>query len=115
MVSKTTKARLGAKGAVALARHPTLRWVTVRAGVPTAKLGLGVGKIVAKRKARGQVVRLVCAGRTVGELAIIYGPMAAEVFGLVEAPKPKRRTPAFAAGVVIGAGGLYLLTRDSRR
>jgi len=59
--------------------------------------------------------RLGAAGRTVGSFAVIYGPTVAEVFGLVEPPKPKRRAPAFLAGVVIGAGAMYVFTRQQRR
>jgi hypothetical protein len=40
--------------------------------------------------------------------------MTAEVLGLVEPPKPKRRAPAFVAGVVIGAGAVYVLIRKQR-
>jgi hypothetical protein len=52
---------------------------------------------VAKRKVGGHAQRL-----------------GAEVFGLVDAPKPRRRAPVFAAGVVTGAGATYLLTRQRR-
>jgi hypothetical protein len=114
MVGNTSKVRIGAKGAVAMARHPTLRRTTVRVATPPAKLGWRVGKIVVRRKARAQIERFGEAGRTVGALALIYGPMVAEVFGLVEAPKPKRRAPAFAAGLVIGAGAVYVLSRNNR-
>lgn len=111
MVSKKTKAKMGARGVAAVARRPTLRRATAGAGAPTAKLGWRAGKIVAKRKVAGPVQRVGGAGKTAGSIALIYGPMAAEVLGLVDAPKPKRRAPVFAAGVVIGAGATYLLTR----
>lgn len=111
MLSNTTKARMGAKGAIAMARHPTLRRATVRAGTPPAKLGWRAGKVAAKRKARSRFESLGATGRTIGSFVVIYGPMAAEVFGLVETPKPKRRAPAFAAGIVIGAGAMYGLGR----
>lgn len=114
MPSTTAKVRMGAKGAAAMARHPKIRRASVRAGKPPAKLGWKVGKVVVKRKARAQIGRLGATGRTVASFAIVYGPMAAEVFGLVEAPKPKRRAPAFVAGIVIGAGALYVLGRNSR-
>jgi hypothetical protein len=111
----TTKARLGAKGAVVMARHPTLRRATVRAAAPPAKVGWRVGKVVAKRKVRAQAERVGAAAQTAGALVAIYGPMAVEVFGLVEAPKPRRRVPVFAAGVAIGAGALYVLNRTHPR
>ena len=139
MPSKTTAARMTGKTAMAMVRHPKLRRATVKAAKPPAKVGWRVGKVVVKRKARGQVgkarghvgkardqvgkardqvgkardqmERLGAAGKTVGSIIVVYGPMAAEVFGLIEKPKPKRRAPAFAAGVVTGAGALYLVNR----
>jgi hypothetical protein len=109
MPSKTKEARMGAKGAVAVVRHPIFR----RAAPRSAKLGWRIGMVAAKRKARPQMERLGAAGRTAASLAVIYGPMAAEVFGLVEVPKPKRRSPAFVAGVVIGGGAAYALSRKT--
>jgi len=114
VVSKKAKRRVGVRGAMAMARHPTLRRASARAGAPTAKVGWRVGKTVAKRKARGQTERLVAAGRMAGSIVVIYGPMAAEVLRLADAPKPKRRAPAFAAGVVTGAAAAYFLIRQRR-
>jgi hypothetical protein len=99
MPSNATTLRIGAKGAVAIARRPILRRVTA---------------VIVRRKARGQIERFVAAGRTAGEIAVIYGPMMAEVLGIIEPPKPKRRAPAFVAGVVIGAGAVYVLIRSQR-
>jgi hypothetical protein len=96
-----------------MARHPTLRRATVRAATPPAKIGWRVGKVVAKRKVRAQAERVGAAAKTVGALMAVYGPMAVEVFGLVEAPKPRRRVPVFAAGVAIGAGAVYVLNRTN--
>jgi hypothetical protein len=107
MPNTTTKTRVGAKGAVVVARHPTLR----RAAAPSAKIGWRVGKVVAKRKVRAQAERVGAAAQTVGALVAVYGPMAVEVFGPVEAPKRRRRVPVFAAGVAIGAGAVYVLNR----
>jgi hypothetical protein len=117
MPSKTATLRLTGKAAVAMVRHPTLRRVTVRAGTPPAKLGWRVGKIVVRRKVVAQIERVEAAGRTAGALVVVYGPMAAEVFGLVEAPKPRRRAPAFAAGVALGAGAgvAYAFYRNGQR
>ena len=107
-LSKTATVRIGGNGMAA--RHPVLR----AAAKPAAKLGWRVGRVIVRRKARARTERLRVAGRTIASFAVIYGPMAAEVFGLVEAPKPKRRAPAFAAGVVIGAGAMYVLKRNTR-
>jgi len=114
MPSTAGKVGMGAIGAVAMARSPKLRRVTFRAGKRPAKLAWRVRKIVIRRKARAQIRRLSATGRNVVLFASIYGPMAAEAFGLVEAPKPRRRAPAFAAGVVVGAGALYVLLRNNR-
>jgi len=38
--------------------------------------------------------------------------MAAEVFGVVEQPKPRRRFLPFAAGLAVGAGVIYLADRN---
>jgi len=62
-----------------------------------------------------QMERLGGAAQTVGSFAVIYGPMFAEVFGLIEAPKPRRRAPVFVAGVAIGAGAMYGLSRRRSR
>ena len=115
------------KAAVAVARRRTLRRATVKAAKPPAKVGWRVGKYIAARKARRhvgrareqmdkareQMERVGAAGKTLGSFVVIYGPMAAEVFGLIETPKPKRRAPAFAAGLVVGAGALYALNRKN--
>jgi hypothetical protein len=109
MPDKSTTARWGAKGTVAVVRHPVVR----RSAKHPAKLGWHVGKIVVRRKARAQVKRLSGAGHTISAFATIYGPMFAEVFGLTEAPKPKKRVPVFVAGVAIGAGAMYVLSRNN--
>jgi hypothetical protein len=97
-----------------MVRDPKLRRAPVRAGKSAAKVGWRVGRVVVRRRARSRIERLGVGTRTIASFVVIYGPMAAEVFGLVEAPKPKLRGPAFAAGVALGAGGLYLLNRHSR-
>jgi hypothetical protein len=103
---ETATVRMGAQ--VTTRDHTLRRW-SLRAAKPPAKLGWRIGRIVVRRRARARIERLEATARTVASFAVIYGPMAAEVFGLVEAPKPKRRAPAFAAGVVIGAGAMYVL------
>ena len=105
MASNKTKARLGVRATAAVARHPPLRRATMRAGVPTAK-------VVVKRQVRDQMERIGSAARTAGSIVAIYGPVAAEALGLVEAPKPRRRAPAFAAGAVTGGVASYVLLRQ---
>jgi hypothetical protein len=77
----------------------------MRAGVPTAK-------VVVKRQMRDRMERIGPAARTAGSIVMIYGPMAAEALGLIDAPKPKRRAPAFAAGAVTGGVASYVLLRQ---
>ncbi len=108
MPSKTTAAKAAAKGATKLARSRTAR----RAAKPPAKAAWFVGKRVAKRKARKQVRRYGEAARTARSAVLIYGPMIAEVLGMVEQPKPRRRFPAFLAGVALGAGLMYVARRN---
>jgi len=114
MPSKTAKAGIGGATAVAMIRHPTLRRTTVRGGKPAAKAGWRVGKIVVRRRARSRIERLGAKSKTVASFVVIYGSIAAEVFGLVEAPMPKRRAPAFLAGIAVGSGATYVLNRNGR-
>ena len=107
MPSKTTTAKAGAKGATKLAQSRTVR----RAAKPPAKATWFVGKKLAKRKAKKHARRYSEAAQRYGEAArmawsavLIYGPMAAEVLGVVEQPKPRRRVPAFLTGIGVGAG-----------
>jgi hypothetical protein len=107
MLSNTTKARLGAKGTVAVARHPTARRIALKAGVPTAK-------VVAKRQARNKLEPVGAAARRAGSMIVVYGPIVADVLGFVEEPKPKprRRAPLFAA-LAAAAAFLILARRRS--
>ena len=106
--SKTTAAKAGAKGATVVARNRTAR----RAAKPAAKATWLVGKKVAKRKAKKHARRYGDAARTAWSAALIYGPMAVDVLGVVEPPKPRRRLPAFLAGIAVGAGLMYLAGRN---
>jgi hypothetical protein len=106
--SKTTATAAGAKGATTVARNR-------RAGTvakPAAKATWFVGKKVVKRKAKQQAQRYGDAARTAWSVALIYGPLIAESLGVVEQPKPRRRFPAFLAGIAIGAGLMHIARRD---
>ena len=63
MPSRTAKVRVGVKGALAMARHPTVRRATLRAAKPPAKVGWRVGIVVVRRKARTQLEQLAANGR----------------------------------------------------
>ena len=105
--SKTTAAKAGAKGATKVARNRTAR----RAAKPPAKAAWFVGKKVVKRKAKKHARRYGDTAHTVWSAATIYAPIAADVLGLCERPKPRRRLPAFLAGTALGAGLTYLAGR----
>jgi hypothetical protein len=114
MASKPAKWRIGGRASVATQRPFAHRRAGVLAVRPAVKLGWRIGEFVVRRRARGRIERFRGVGKTAASFAVIYGPMAAEVLGFVEPPKPKRRVPAFAAGVVIGAGAMYVVARDRR-
>jgi len=114
LASKPAKGRIGSRASLATQRLPAHRRPGARAVRPAAKLGLRIGEFIVKRRARRRIERFREVGKTAASLAVVYGPMAAEVLGLAEAPKPKRRAPAFAAGVVIGAGATYVLAHNRR-
>ncbi|HET6865424.1 MAG TPA: hypothetical protein VFH80_05855 [Solirubrobacteraceae bacterium] len=105
--SKTTVAKAGAKGATKVVRSRTAR----RAAKKGAKATWFVGKKVAKRKARKRARRYSDTARTAWSAARVYGPMAAEALGWIERPKPRRRLPAFLAGIAVGAGGMHIAGR----
>jgi hypothetical protein len=107
MPSKTTTSKAGPKG-TRVARHPP----RCNAGKPIAQAAWFVGKKVAKRKARRHARRYGEMGRTAGSALLIYGPMAAEVLGVVEPPKPRRRLPVLLTGIVLGAAVAFLLGRN---
>ena len=108
MPSKMTAAKTGAKGATKVARNRTAR----QAVKPAAKATWFLGKKIAKRKARKHARRYGDAAGTAWSAALIYGPMAAEVLGVVEQPKPQRRFPAFLAGIAVGGALMYLADRN---
>ena len=111
MPSKKTAAKAGAKGATKAVRSRTAR----RAAKTGAKATWFVGKKVARRKARKHARRYRDSARKAWSAASVYGPMAAEALDWVERPEPRRRSPAFAAGVAIGAGATLIASRKRRR
>jgi hypothetical protein len=108
MPSKTTGAKAGAKGGTKVARNRPAR----RAAKSAARATWFVGKKLAKRKAGKHARRYGDVARTAWSAALIYGPMAAEVLGMVEEPRPRRRAfPAFLAEIAVGAGVMYAAGR----
>jgi hypothetical protein len=54
--------------------------------------------------ARKHARRYGDAARTAWSAALSYGPTAADVLGVVEHPKPRRRFSAFLAGIAVPGG-----------
>jgi hypothetical protein len=109
VLSNTTKGKVGLKAASAAIRHPSATWLVAKASAPPAKGGFRLGKTVAKRKAKRRIGDVGKTARSVRETLATYGPEAAQLFGWVEPPKPKRTAPRVLVGVVIGATAMYLL------
>jgi hypothetical protein len=98
----STKAKLGVKGTMAMARHPRVRRAALGAGVPTAR-------VIARREMRARLQPAATAAKQAGSMLLLYGPSAAEALGLVEPPRRRRRAPALAAVAI--AAMVYLLAR----
>jgi hypothetical protein len=112
MPSKTTKARTHGRASLATLRHPAHRHARLLANSPAANLGWRISEFVVRRKARRRIERFRETRKTAASFAVIYGPMAAEVLGLTQAPRPKRQAATFTAGVVIGASAMYVVARN---
>lgn len=115
IVSTTTKARVGAKAARTAVKNPGILKAGAGMATPVARLGAKVRLSIARRRARRRIDRFGHAARELGQNLVTYGPQAALELGLVEAPKRKRTAPRVAAGVVLGAGAMYLLEPDHGR
>lgn len=116
VLSNSTKGAVGLKAAGAAIKNPAATRFVAKASAPVAKGGMRFGKTIAKRKANRRIEevgkRIEDVGktaRTVGETIAIYGPEAAQLFGWVEPPKPKRTAPRVLVGVIIGATAMFLL------
>ena len=102
-----TKARIGMGTAVMLVRHPRLRRATTRVAAPTAK-------VLIRRQLRDRAGQVGAVATSAGTAVVIYGPIAAELLGLVEPPKRKRRAPMLvvAVAVAVTAAACYALARS---
>ena len=109
VLSNSTKGKVGLKAAGAAIKNPAATRLVAKASAPVAKGGLRLGKAATKRKAGRRIEDVGKTARTVGETIAIYGPEAAQLFGWVEPPKPKRTAPRVLAGVVIGATAMFML------
>jgi hypothetical protein len=116
VLSNSTKGKAGLKVAGAAMKHPAATRFVAKTSRPAAKGGLKLGKTIAKRKASRRIEeasrRIEDVGKTarvVGEMIAIYGSEAAQLFGWVEPPKPKRTAPRVLVGIVIGATAMFLL------
>jgi hypothetical protein len=102
-VKNAKKTWLAAKAAKPAAK------LSVKSAKPAAKITFAPSKALAKRRVRRRAHQVGQTARTVGEVLLIQAPDAAEELGLIERRAPKRTAPRVAAGVVIGAGAMYLL------
>ncbi len=107
--TETAKGALKAKAAGAALKNPGKVWLAAKAANPAAKISSAPGKALAKRRARRRTVQVGQTARTVGEVLLIQAPQAAQELGLIERPAPKRTAPRVVAGLMIGAGAMYLL------
>jgi hypothetical protein len=114
VLTNTTKGKVDLKAAGAAIKNPAATRLLAKASAPGAKGALRFGKAVTKRKAQRRVGDLGKTARTVGETLAVYGPEAAQLFGWVEPPKPKRTAPRVVIGIVIGAMAMYLLEPGRR-
>lgn len=112
VLGKATKGFVGVKAAKGVAKNPKILKAGAKAAPPAAKFGWKLTKPRLTRRTRRRAERL---GEAVGSALAVYGPQAAEQFGLIEPPKPKRTAPRVAAGVVIGATAVYLLEPEHGR
>ena len=117
-VSPPSKGALALKTVKGAAKRPRAARRTVKAAWPVAKLGVKVGKPFVKRRVRLSGEQFVEVGANAIDVATtalttlaVYAPVVASELGLVEleTPKSRRTTPSLVAGVVIGAGAMYLL------
>jgi hypothetical protein len=115
MFVSNRKSGLGRTAAGGLLFDPEIRRAAAHAAPPLARLGLGVGKRMARKRAE---LRFQQAGRTLttlGALVSSYGPQIAQQLGLVEPPKRRRVAPAVATAAVVGAGAIYLAQQPQQR
>jgi hypothetical protein len=109
VLSNSSKGKVSLKAAGAAIKNPSATRLVAKASAPAAKSGLRLRKAVAKRKANRRIEDVGKTARTVGETIATYGPEAAQLFGWVEPPKPKRTAPRVLVGIVIGAAAMYML------
>ncbi len=105
VLKPSTNGKLGLRGAKLLARNPTI----ARAVPPAARLGLTLGKPMAKRRARQRREDLSKAAQTVRRILATYWPEAARQLQIGEPPRRRRNAPLLAVGVGIGASAVYFL------
>jgi hypothetical protein len=109
VLSNSTKGKASLKAAGAAIKNPAATRLVAKASAPAAKGGLRLVKRAAKRKASQRIEDVAKTARTLGETIAIYGPEAAQLFGWVEPPKPKRTAPRVLVGVIIGAAAMFML------
>lgn len=116
MFSKKRKPGLATTAALGLVDDPAIRSAAVHAAPPMAKLSLNVGKRFAQRRAQRRIEQFSDAVNAIGAVVAAYGPILARQLGIIEEPKPAKRTgPLVAAGAVAGASAVYFFEPGSGR
>jgi hypothetical protein len=110
MLSRRSKPSIGATAATGLFTDPLIRRAALEAAPPMAKLGFGVGRRLARRRARRRIAQFSGTVNAIATVLAAYGPLVAQELGLVEPPRRSSRVASkLAATAVIAAGAVYLL------
>ena len=104
MLSRKSKRAVSINTAQGIIQDPQIRRAAAEVVPPMAQLSLGVGRRLARRRARRRIQQLNDTLNTARALVTTYGPQVVEQLGLVERPKPRRTAPKFVAGAMLGAG-----------
>ena len=112
---RRTKPRLGPTAATGVLFDPEIRRAAAHAAPPVARLGFGVGRRLARRRAQRRWDQTAGAIQTLATVLTTFGPQLAQELGLIEPPRRRPVAPVLAGGAVLGAGALYLADGKHRR
>lgn len=114
MLGRKRKPGIGGTAASGLLLDPEIRSAAAHAAQPVARLGVGVGKRFARRRARRRWEQTSETLAALGTLLTTFGPRLAQELGLIETPKRRPIAPVLVTGAALGAGALYLADGDHR-
>src|SRR5947209_1220415 len=108
MSRRSRKPSVGSAVASGIVFDPEIRRAAAQAAPAVARLGFTVGRRMARQEAQRQLAHAEGAFATLSSMLTTAGPQLAELIGLAEPPRRKRRvlpvlgaTAAVAAAVVI--------------